>query len=418
MDDLKTLLYDIGHRAKTAAARLANVSSEMKNDALESVALSIDAQRIAILEANAEDVADAERKGTAPAMVDRLRLTDSRIDDICDAVRYLKRLDDPVGKLLDRSERPNGITIDKVSVPIGVIGIIYESRPNVTVDASMICLKAGNATILRGGGEAFRSNTAFMNAIREGLRNAGLPEDAVQYLPITDRAAVNVLIRMDGLVDLVIPRGGESLIRAVTENATVPVIKHYKGVCHAYVDSDFDPEMAVNIILNGKCQRPGVCNALEKVILHKDIVSTFASTLADALQHAGVEMVGDERFCACVKDAVLATADDWDAEYLSLKLAVKVTDSLDEAITWINAHGSHHSDCIISHNAVNAEKFMSEVDSAVVYHNASTRFTDGGEFGMGAEIGISTDKLHARGPMGLPELTTYQYRVRGTGQIR
>lgn len=414
----QNILLEIGERAKIASAFLQNVTPEMKNKALESVANRLTGAAHDILAANDKDVSMAEEAGMSSAMLDRLRLTPERLMSVESAVRELIVLDDPIGKVLESAIRPNGIRIDKVTVPIGVIGIIYESRPNVTVDASMICLKAGNATILRGGREAFHTNCALIRAIHAGLADAGISEDSVQYLPTTEREAVNLMLKMDRHIDLLIPRGGESLIRAVTENSSIPVIKHYKGVCHLYVDRDADMDMAVRLILNGKCQRPGVCNALEKVLVHRDIAPVFLPLLADKLSENGVEMRGCPQVCNTIQDAVPATLDDWEMEYLALIVTLKVVDSMEDAVQHINRYGSHHSDCIVTDSDVRAAYFLQRVQSAVVYHNASTRFTDGGEFGMGAEIGISTDKLHARGPMGLRELTTYQYRVHGTGQIR
>lgn len=417
-NEMTSLLLPLCESAKTAAAILADTSSEIKNRALLSVADALSSSEKKILSANLLDLESAVSNGISSAMLDRLRLDSKRITAIADAVRELAELDDPIGKTLETVIRPNGLIIEKVSVPIGVIGIIYEARPNVTVDAAMICLKAGNATLLRGGSESFHSNQALTACIHAGLCAAGLPETLVQLLPTRDRAAVNALVRMDGYVDLIIPRGGESLIRTVVENATVPVIKHYKGVCHLYVDTQADLEMALAIILNGKCQRPGVCNALEKVIIHRDIAVEFVPHLARLLRENRVEMRGDTEFCALIPDAIPATEADWSAEYLDLTLTLKIVTNTDEAIEHINRYSSHHSETIITANSDTANRFLRQIQSAVVYHNASTRFTDGGEFGMGAEIGISTDKLHARGPMGLRELTSYQYRIRGTGQIR
>ena len=351
-------------------------------------------------------------------MIDRLTLTESRIEDMAKGLVMLAGLADPVGKVDANFIRPNGLSIEKTRVPIGVIGIIYESRPNVTVDAAGLCLKAGNAVILRGGKEAIHSNRKLAEIMRESGTEAGLPEDFVQLIQWTDREAVNYLLRLDSYINLIIPRGGEGLIRFTVENSTIPVIKHYKGVCHVYVDEAADIEMAKAIVINGKCQRPGVCNAVETLLIHKDIAEEFAPAIAEELKSKGVELRGDSKFCQLVPGTEAATEEDWYEEYLELILSVKVVEDIDEAITHIADYGSSHSDAIVTNDKMAAQKFKNEVDSAAVYVNASTRFTDGSMFGMGAEIGISTDRLHARGPMGLEELTTYKYVVSGTGQIR
>ncbi len=352
-------------------------------------------------------------------MLDRLRLDEKRLAAMAAGIRDVAALKDPVGETLRAWTRPNGIEISKRRVPIGVVGIIYESRPNVTSDAAVLCTKTGNAAILRGGSEALRTNLAIADALREGAGSAGLPPDCIQLIACTDREAVRLLAEMDRYVDLLIPRGGTSLIEAVVRHARMPVIKHYHGVCILYVDRAADPEMAVKILVDGKCQRPGVCNALETLLVHRDIAAEFLPRAAAALWERGVELRGDDETRRVLGERVLPATDaDWTTEFLELKLAVRVVDDLDAAIAHVETHGSHHSDAIVTIDATSAERFLNEVDSATVYWNASTRFTDGGEFGFGAEIGISTDKLHARGPMGLEELTTYKYVIRGDGQIR
>lgn len=408
----------MGERAVAASRALATLSTRKKNLILEAMADALDADRARILAANDRDMAAGRAAGLADAMLDRLHLTDARLDGVINAVRSLVGLRDPVGREIARWTRPNGLLIRKMRVPLGVIGIIYEARPNVTVDAAALCFKASNAVILRGGREALQTNIALAEALQGGGAAKGLPPDSIQLISVTDHDAVRELVRLEGLVDLVIPRGGERLIRTVAEQARVPVIKHYKGVCHVYVDKAADPEMALSIIENAKCSRPGVCNALEKVLVHRDIAPSFLPLLAERLRARRVELRGDETACAAVPGLVPATDADWDAEYLDLVLAVKVVDGVQAAIDHINRHGSHHSDSIVTADAKARDQFLQQVDSACVYVNASTRFTDGGEFGLGAEIGISTDKLHARGPMALEELTTYKYLVTGNGQIR
>jgi len=411
-------IQEMGERAVKASRELALLSSRKKNTVLEGMADELEARRHEIQTANKRDVEEAERAGLSKAMVDRLVLNDARFDSMVKGIHDVIALKDPVGDVLSSWVRPNGLEIRKVRVPIGVIAIIYESRPNVTVDAAVLCFKSSNATILRGGKEAVFSNRALALALQEGGEKKGLPKNAVQLVQTTNRAAVKDLVQLDGLVDLVMPRGGESLIRAVTGQATVPVIKHYKGVCHIYVDKEADLPKAVDIIDNAKTQRPGVCNAVETVLVHQDLVDTFLPMMANRLISKKVELRGDAETCKHIPEARTATEEDWGAEYLDLILSVKVVANLQEAVDHINRHGSKHSDAILTENESARKKFLQEVDSATVYVNASTRFTDGNEFGLGAEIGISTDKLHARGPMGLEELTTYKYHVLGNGQIR
>ena len=416
--DFKSEVESLGKKSSMAARKLASLSTLRKNKALESISEAILENKEAIKEANRLDLADAEKNGLSSAMIDRLTLTESRIEDMAKGLVMLAGLADPVGKIDSEFIRPNGLSIEKTRVPIGVIGIIYESRPNVTVDAAGLCLKAGNAVILRGGKEAIHSNRRLADIMRQSGVEAGLPDDFVQLIPWTDREAVNHLLKLDSYINLIIPRGGESLIRFTVENSTIPVIKHYKGVCHVYVDAEADIDMAKDIVINGKCQRPGVCNAVETLLIHKDIAAEFAPLIAKELSDKGVELRGDSQFCQLVPNASLASEQDWFEEYLELILAIRIVDSIDDAITHIADYGSSHSDAIVTSDKMAAQKFKNEVDSSAVYVNASTRFTDGSMFGMGAEIGISTDRLHARGPMGLEELTTYKYVISGTGQIR
>jgi len=415
---LHAAMIDMGDKAVAAAHQLATLGTRRKNLILEAMAESLDASRDRLKEANARDMAAGRASGLSDAMLDRLLLTDKRMDAMINGVRALIGLKDPVGQKISRWVRPNGLVIQKVRVPIGVIGIIFESRPNVTVDAAALCFKTSNAVILRGGKEALESNKALVDALQAGGTHKGLPAHSIQLIATTDHEAVRELVQLEGRVDLVIPRGGEKLIRAVTEQAYVPVIKHYKGVCHAFVDATADQAKALDVVENSKCSRPGVCNALEKVLVHEQIAAEFLPKLAARLADKRVELRGDDAARAIVPAMKPATAADWDEEYLDLILTVGVVPSLDAAIAWINRHGSHHSDVILAEDEKAQEKFLDEVDSACVYANASTRFTDGGEFGMGAEIGISTDKLHARGPMALEELTTYKYVIQGNGQIR
>jgi glutamate-5-semialdehyde dehydrogenase len=417
--DIQSSILDMGRRARAAAHELVKLSSAEKNTILMAMADEIEARQTTILEANAKDLATAHEKGLTKAMIDRLTLDPKRLQAVADAVREVAALPDPVGEVLSEWTRPNGLHITKKRVPIGVIGIIFESRPNVTSDAASLCFKTGNATLLRGGSEAIHSNVALAAALQAGGERAGLPKDSIQLIPFTDRASVEHMARMDQYLDLIIPRGGKGLIEKVVATARMPVIKHYDGVCHVYVAPDADQDMAVKIIVNSKTQKPGVCNALETALVHQDIAAEFHPKLAAALREAHVEMRGDAASLDHLgSDAKAATEEDWSTEYLDLILSIKTVASLDEAITHINRYGSHHTDSIVTRNRPDAERFQHEVDSAVVLHNASTRFNDGGEFGFGAEIGISTDKLHARGPMGLAELCSYKYIIDGEGQIR
>ncbi len=405
-------------QVKAAAAQLAVASSAAKDKALRAMADGLEAKTASLKAENAKDIAAAEAAGLSAALVDRLRLNDRRIAAMAEGLRQVAALPDPVGAIIGGSVRPNGLRITKVRVPLGVIAIIFESRPNVTADAAGLCLKAGNGVILRGGKEALASNVAIWRVLQEGLAAAGLPAEAVALVETTDRAAVDALITADGLVDVVIPRGGEGLIRRVAENATVPVIKHYKGVCHVYVDAAADLAMAEEICFNAKCQRPATCNAMETMLVHATIAQRFLPSMCRRFAAAGVELRGCERSQAIVPEMKPATEDDWFAEYLDLILAVRVVDSTEAAMEHIARYGSNHSDAIVTADIREGDRFTRGVDSAAVYVNASTRFTDGFEFGMGAEIGISTDKLHARGPMGLEELTSYKFVVYGSGQLR
>ncbi|MBA4137634.1 MAG: glutamate-5-semialdehyde dehydrogenase [Opitutus sp.] len=423
MSDLQQIVHALGRRARAAARVLALASSEQKNRALAAIADELLAATDPILAANAADLTAAREGGLSPAMLDRLTLDRVRLTAIAQGVRAVAELPDPVGRNLRDWTHANGLRFAKISVPIGVIGFIYESRPNVTADAAALCLKSGNAVILRGGSEALASNHALAAAVARGLERAGLPGDAAQLVPTADREAVRQLCALDEFVDLLIPRGGRGLIETVVQHARMPVIKHYDGICALYVDAAADLAMAERIALNAKCQRPGVCNAIETLLVHRDVAAEFLPRVARVLRDRGVQLRADPGALTVLggeqAPGIAAAADaDFRTEFLDLILAVKIVDSLDAAVAHIAANGSHHSDTIVTEDATAAEIFLRAVDSAVVYWNASTRFTDGAEFGFGAEIGISTDRLHARGPMALEELTTYKYVARGTGQVR
>jgi glutamate-5-semialdehyde dehydrogenase len=417
--DIQAAIHDMGRKARAASRELVKLTSDQKNDILRAMADGLITSEAAILEANAKDLANAESNGLSKAMIDRLMLNPKRLAAIAQAVREVADLPDPVGEVLTEWTRPNRLRIVKKRVPIGVIGIIFESRPNVTTDAASLCFKTSNATILRGGSEAIHSNNALAAALQEGGAKAGLPSNSVQLIPFTDRSSVEHMAKMDQFIDLIVPRGGKGLIEKVVSTARMPVIKHYDGVCHVYVHPDADLDMAANIVINSKTQKPGVCNALETLLVHRDVAATFYPKIAGRLQAAGVEARADEEALKHLPAGTkAATAEDWSTEYLDLILSIKTVGSADEAIEHINAFGSHHTDSILTRDEATALHFMHNVDSAVVLWNASTRFNDGGEFGFGAEIGISTDKLHARGPMGLAELTSYKYLVFGEGQVR
>ncbi len=419
MKELEAQIGEIASNAKVAARQLAVLSTARKNAILQAMAEGLEARAESIIEANRKDLSAAEQRGLSAPMVDRLRLDSEGIFKMAAGIRQVAMLPDPVGEILSEWDRPNGLHFQKIRTPIGVIGIIYESRPNVTSDASVLCLKAGNAVVLRGGSEAFHSNTAIADALQKSGARAGLPENALQLIPTTDREAVSVLCRMDKWIDVIIPRGGEALIERVVSEARMPVIKHYNGICHVYVDQTADIEMAEEIVINSKCQRPGVCNAAETLLVHREISAAFLPGIVERLIAEGVELRGCEETLRLLGDKVQpATETDWTTEYLALVLSIRVVDSIDQGIAHINRYGSHHTDVIVTSDEGSARKFQARVDSAAVFWNCSTRFCDGGEFGFGAEIGISTDKLHARGPMALPELTTYKYWVAGNGQIR
>jgi glutamate-5-semialdehyde dehydrogenase len=416
--DLSAYCEDLSRRARAAARLLAVASGARKNQWLRASAAALEGRANEILQANARDVAAAVQFELTEAQVDRLRLTPARLQAAAAGLLEIAALPDPVGRVLDSSVRPNGLQVSKVSVPLGVIFFIYESRPNVTVDAAGLCVKSGNAVILRGGKEALHSNTALHQILQDGLREAGLPPDAVQLVGTTDRAAVGHLLRLEACIDLVIPRGGEGLIRRVAEEARMPVLKHYRGNCHVYVDRAADLAMAERIVVNAKCQRPGVCNAAESLLVHRDVAAEFLPHFGKALAQRGVELRGCPQTRRYWPDARLATEDDYAAEYLDLILSVKVVEDLEEAIDHIARYGSGHTEAVITNDLAAARRFTAAVDSSAVLVNASTRFNDGYELGLGAEIGISTDKFHARGPCGLVELCSYKYVVYGDGQVR
>ncbi|WP_018130261.1 glutamate-5-semialdehyde dehydrogenase [Effusibacillus pohliae] len=421
-EELRAIVLGKAQAAKQAAGKLGVLSTDEKNEALLAMAESLWRQRESIFRANAEDVREARQNGVPEARIDRLVLTEKRLQEMIEGLRQIVGLPDPVGETLATLERPNGLQIEKVRVPFGVIAMVYESRPNVTVDAAGLALKTGNAVVLRGGKEALRSNIALVQAMRDGLSRTQVPLDAIQLIDRTERESVDLLIRAKGIVDLAIPRGGAGLIQRVIENALVPVIETGVGNCHVYVDAKADFDMATQIVLNAKTQRPSVCNAMETLLVHEQAAAQWLPEVLGALQERGVELRGCVRtleigWLAGVA-VELATDDDYSAEFLDLILAIKVVDSVEAAIKHIDKYGTRHSEAIITEDRDAAELFLAWVDAAAVYHNASTRFTDGFEFGFGAEIGISTQKLHARGPMGLPELTSYKYIIRGSGQIR
>ena len=404
--------------AKKAAAKLAVTSTAVKNKALLAMAEALLAKQEQILAANAIDMEQAAAKGMKSSMLDRLKLTAARIEGMADGLRQVAVLPDPVGNVLDGKTLANGLQITKVRVPLGVIGIIYEARPNVTADAAGLCLKSGNAVVLKGGSEAMESNKAVAGILSEAATAAGMPEGAIQFIDTSDRQAVQDLIHLNGLVDVVIPRGGAGLIKMVVMNATVPVIETGAGVCHTYVDASADVEMAVKIAYNAKVQRPSVCNAMETLLVHKDAAAKFMPAMLAKYAEAGVEIRGDEGVQSFDKAVVPVTEEDWATEYGDLRLSVKIVDSIEEAMEHIARFGTGHSECIVTNDYSQAQLFQKTVDAAAVYVNASTRFTDGNEFGFGAEIGISTQKLHARGPMALPELTSTKYLICGNGQVR
>jgi len=416
--DIKKSLLEMGKRAKEATYELSLMEAKEKNKILIAMSRALIKKKSVILKANKADVAAAKRKFKSKAVIDRLTLNETRIKAMSSMIKEVAVLEDNIGRVENLVRRPNGLLIGKMRVPIGVIGIIYEARPNVTSDCIALCLKSGNCVILRGGSESIKSNSAIFDALKQAGDKKGLPEGAINLIEYTNRKAVNVMLGMHKYIDLMIPRGGESLIKEVIRKARMPVIKHYKGVCHVYVDEYADLNMAERIVFNAKVQRPGVCNAIETLLVHKDMAARFLPSMIKKLKLAGVEIRGCPKTRKIVKGVKVANKKDWYEEYLDLILAVKVIDSVDEAVSHIREYGSMHSDAIVTENYEYGMKFIREVDSACVYINSSTRFTDGNQFGKGAEIGISTDKIHARGPMGVSELTSYKYVIFGNGQIR
>ena len=417
-DPITEQIHEMGRQARAAAYSLSQLTTEQKDAILRAMAQGLRDASAEILSENAKDILAGEAKGLSSAMLDRLRLDETRLEAVAAALEHVATLPDPVGQVLDDWERPNGIRIEQVRVPIGTIGIIYESRPNVTADAAALCFKTGNATILRGGSEAIHSNRAIAAALDAGGKKAGLPAHSIQLVPFTDRQSVAAMAGMDQWLDLIIPRGGKGLIETVVSLARMPVIKHYDGICHLYVSENADQEMAIALTVDSKTQKPGVCNALETLLIQESIAAGFLPKVAAALRAKGVELRGCGKSLAILPDLIPATEEDWSTEYLEKILSIRIVPGIEAAIAHINTYGSHHTDCIVTTDEAEAGKFLHAVDSACVMHNVSTRFADGGEFGFGAEIGISTDKLHARGPMGLRELTSYQYRVRGNGQTK
>lgn len=412
------MLERLGINAKEAEKTLMVASSEKKNQALKKIAEGLIENTDKIIEANKVDLENGEKNGMAKSMLDRLKLDKERIEGMAKGVLDVATLPEPVGRILSATERPNGLRIEKVSTPIGVIAVIFEARPNVTSDAAALCLKSGNTVILRGGKEAINSNKTIAKVMRQAVKEAGMPEDVIQLVEDTSRESANELMKMNEYVDVLIPRGGAGLIQAVVKNATVPVIETGVGNCHIYIDKNADLKKAVDIVFNAKTSRPSVCNAAESLLIHKDIAKEALVAIKNKLDEKDVTLVGDSKARAIIPDMEKATDADWATEYLDYKMSVKIVDSVEEAIDHIYKYSTRHSECIVTENAGTAEKFMNQVDSAAVYLNASTRFTDGGEFGFGAEIGISTQKLHARGPIGLPELQSFKYKIYGDGQIR
>jgi glutamate-5-semialdehyde dehydrogenase len=416
--DFKQYVSDKAKKAKAASRALANISTEIKNNALFKMAAGLEKESAELIAENRKDLAAAEQKGLSKAMIDRLTLNPERIKAMADGLREVAALPDPVGEVLGIRRRPNGMEVGKMRVPIGLIGIIYESRPNVTADTAALCLKSGNGVILRGGSEAVHSNTAIVEVLSKAGAEAGIPEGAVSFIENPDRACVMEMLKLNGIIDLIIPRGGEGLIRMVSENSTIPVIKHDKGICHVYVDSKADLAMAEEICFNAKVQRPGTCNAMETMLVHQDVAKIFLPAIINRMKKAGVEIRGCAKTKSTVPDIKDATDKDWDTEYNDLVLNVKVVDSMDDAMDHIAAHGSQHSEAIVTGDYQRSRRFVREVDASAVFVNASTRLNDGFEFGLGAEIGISTTRIHARGPMGLEELTSTKFIVLGSGQIR
>jgi glutamate-5-semialdehyde dehydrogenase len=417
--DLPVLMNDLAARARAAARVLAVAPTEQKNRALAAMEAAIRANSAAILAANAEDVAEVRANGATSAFVDRLTLTEARVQAMADGIRVIHDIEDPVGRVSERWQRPNGMTIERVRVPLGVVGVIFESRPNVAADAGVLCLKSGNAVILRGGSDSFRSCRAIHVCLVQGLREAGLPEAAISLVPTRDRAAVGLMLTgLNGGIDVIVPRGGKSLVARVEAEARVPVFAHLEGVNHVYVDRAAKLDMAKSIVLNAKMRRPGVCGATETLLVDRAVAGTHLKPLIDMLLEAGCEVRGDDAVQQADARVKPATAEDWDTEYEDAIISARVVDGLDDALGHIHAHSSHHTDAVVTEDDAVAARFLNEVDSAIVLHNASTQFADGGEFGFGAEIGIATGKFHARGPVGAEQLTSFKYRVHGTGQTR
>jgi glutamate-5-semialdehyde dehydrogenase len=417
IDNIPALMADIGARAKAASAALASANAERKHAALISAAETVWQRRAEIIAANAKDLDYGRDKGLSDAMMDRLMLNEERVQGMVDGLRSVAEQPDPIGEVLAEWDQPTGLNIKRVRTPLGVIGVIYESRPNVTADAGALCLKAGNAVILRGGSESFHSSQAIHGCLQQGLRDAQLPEDAVQLVPTRDRAAVSEMLTMTDTIDVIVPRGGKGLVGLVQRDARVPVFAHLEGIVHIYIDKDVDPEKALKVVLNAKTRRTGICGAAECLLIHQDVASTIGQGVVRALIDAGVELRVDEALSG-IEGTKAATADDWGHEYLDMIIAAKVVPDLEGAIDHIRRYGSNHTDCILTEDAQAAQTFMNRLDSAILMHNASTQFADGGEFGMGAEIGIATGKMHARGPVGAAQLTSFKYLVTGDGTVR
>lgn len=418
-DALHTLMHDIGAKARAAARALGNASAEQKNAALKAAAKALRDSKTNLLDANKQDIADAEAKGTKGSFLDRLTLDDARIEAIAKAIEEVAALHDPVGRVLHTWTQPNGLKFERVATPLGVIGVIFESRPNVTADAGALCLKSGNAAILRAGSESFRTSSLIAEAMRAGLKAAGLDENAIQLVPTRDREAVGLMLSgLDGAIDVIVPRGGKSLVARVQSEARVPIFAHLEGICHIYVHAKADLDMAIKIVVNAKMRRTGICGAAETLLIDRAVLATHAKPILDALIAKGCVIRGDADILKLAPQATPATEEDWRTEYLDAIISVCVVDGLDQAIDHIETYGSHHTESIITADENAADEFLKRVDSAIVLHNASTQFADGGEFGFGAEIGIATGRMHARGPVGIDQLTSFKYRVHGTGQIR
>ncbi len=417
-NEIEQLITSMAEKGRKAARKLAALPTAIKNDILLATAEQLQAEREHIRTENEKDLATGREKGLAPAMLDRLELSDTVIASMIQGLLEIAALPDPVGEVDDMKRRPSGITVGRMRVPLGVVGMIYESRPNVTIDAAALCLKAGNGVLLRGGSEAIHSNLALAELLQKVLTDHGVPKETVQVIPVTDRYGVNAMLAQEKFIDVIIPRGGEGLIRFVTENSSIPVLKHYKGVCHLYIDESGDIDTGIRIAINGKTQRPGVCNALEGMLVHKAVADKFLPAAAKELMTAGVELLGCEQSCALVPEITPAKDSDWGTEFLELKMTVRVVEDMDESIEYIEQYGSQHTEVIVTKSYAASQRFLREVDASAVMINASSRFNDGGQFGLGAEIGISTTKLHAYGPMGLEELTTKKFVVYGEGEVR